>query len=355
LPIYLANFNGVARGQAGDASRYTGANWTNTARLDELAARNPNPGGAANSLYGNAAFRTSLEAAGFPRNFFALNPDVNNAFITSNGRFTQYDSLQINLRRLLSAGLTLDANYTFAKRYDSRLEDLRVERRRVQSLDAVPHALKVTTNYELPFGQGKRFASGANGWVNGVVGNWSLNLTGRVQSGSILNFGNVNVVGMSLDELRDAYKIRIDPTTKIVYTLPQDIIDNTIKAFSTSATSPTGYGALGAPTGRYFAPANGPGCIQVVRGDCAPADVLVEGPIFTRFDLNVKKRIPFAGTRSVDIGVDIFNVFNAINFTAVAETGTGATINQVTNFYNDPNVTFDPGGRLVQLVFRVNF
>jgi hypothetical protein len=355
LPIYLANFNGVARGQAGDASRYTGANWTNTARLDELAARNPNPGGAANSLYANAAFRTSLEAAGFPRNFFALNPDVNNAFITSNGRFTQYDSLQINLRRLLSAGLTLDANYTYAKRYDSRLEDLRVERRRVQSLDAVPHALKVTTNYELPFGQGKRFASGANGWVNGVVGNWSLNLTGRVQSGSILNFGNVNVVGMSLDELRDAYKIRIDPTTKIVYTLPQDIIDNTIKAFSTSATSPTGYGALGAPTGRYFAPANGPGCIQVVRGDCAPADVLVEGPIFTRFDLNVKKRIPFAGTRSVDIGVDIFNVFNAINFTAVAETGTGATINQVTNFYNDPNVTFDPGGRLVQLVFRVNF
>ena len=43
--------------------------------------------------------------------------------------------------------------------------------------------------------------------------------------------------------------------------LPQDVIDNTVKAFNVSATSPTGYGPLGPPTGRYFAPANGPDCI----------------------------------------------------------------------------------------------
>jgi hypothetical protein len=69
----------------------------------------------------------------------------------------------------------------------------------------------------------------------------------------------------------------------------------------------------------------------------------------------VKKRIPFAGSRSVELGVDIFHVFNAINFAAVAQASSNATINQVTNLYQDPNVAFDPGGRLVQLVFRVNF
>jgi hypothetical protein len=355
LPIYLANFNGVPRSQAGESARYTGANWATPARLEELAARNPTPGAAANALYTNATFRANLEAAGVPRNFFVLNPDVNNANITANGRETRYDSLQINLRRLLSGGLTLDANYVYSKRTDTRLEDLRVARRVITSDEGVPHALKVTANYDLPFGRGKRFGSQINPWVDGLIGGWSLNLTGRVQSGSLLNFGNVRVVGMSIDELGEAFKIRIDPTTKIVYTLPQDIIDNTIRAFSTSATSPTGYGALGAPTGRYLAPANGPDCIQQVRGDCAPSDVLVEGPVFTRFDLNVKKRFPFAGTRSVDIGADILNVFNAINFTAVAQANSGATINQVTNSYQDPNVTFDPGGRLVQLVFRVNF
>jgi hypothetical protein len=155
--------------------------------------------------------------------------------------------------------------------------------------------------------------------------------------------------------LQKAFKIRIDEATKIVCSLPQDIIDNTIKAFSTSATSPTGYGALGPPSGRYLAPANGPDCIQEVRGRCAPRDVFVEGPVFTRFDLNVKKRFMFAGTRSIDIGVDIMNLFEAINFLAVAQAGSGATINQVTQAYQDPNVTFDPGGRLMQLVFRLNF
>lgn len=51
----------------------------------------------------------------------------------------------------------------------------------------------------------------------------------------------------------------------------------------------------------------------------------------------------------------MLNVFNAINFLAVAQASSSTTLNQVTQSYQDPNVTLDPGGRLVQLVFRVNF
>jgi len=51
----------------------------------------------------------------------------------------------------------------------------------------------------------------------------------------------------------------------------------------------------------------------------------------------------------------VFNLFNAINFTAVAQASSSATLNQVTGAYQDPNVTFDPGGRLMQLTFRLNF
>jgi hypothetical protein len=355
LPIYLANFNGRPQSDAANASLYTGTNWTSTARLGELAARNPNPGQAANILFTTAAFRTNLAAAGYPSNFFVLNPAVGNASVRTNGESTKYDSLQVNLRRAMSGGLAFDANYVFAKRYASRLNTLREEPTLVRSTAAVPHALKTTVSYELPFGQGKRYGANMNSWLNGAVGGWSLNLTGRVQSGSVLNFGNVRVEGMTMDELRDAFKIRIDGTTGVVYTLPQDIIDNTIKAFSTSPTSVSGYGALGPPTGRYLAPANGPDCIQEVRGDCAPADVFVEGPIFTRFDLNAKKRFTLPGKRTFDLSVDVQNVFNAINFNAVAQAGSGATINQVSQSYQDPNVTFDPGGRLMQLVFRLNF
>jgi hypothetical protein len=353
LPIYLANFIGSS--DSGNAARYTGTNWTNTARLAELASRNPSPGGAAGTLVGNATFRANMLAAGYVSNFFVMNPAVSNASVRTNGEFTKYDSLQITLRRALSNGLALDANYVFAKRYASTLDTLRRERVLVQSGQSVPHALKLTTTYDLPFGRGKRFGSSVNPWVDGAIGGWSVNLTGRVQSGTVLNFGNVRVIGMSLDELRDAVDIRIDAANKIVYSLAQDIIDNTIKAFSTSATSATGYGTLGPPSGRYLAPANGPDCIQEVRGDCAPHDVFVEGPIFTRFDMQARKRFKLGEKRSFDVAVDVLNVFNAINFNAVAQAGSGATINQVTQAYQDPNVTFDPGGRLMQLVFRFNW
>jgi hypothetical protein len=355
LPIYLAAFTGQGQAAASTPGAYTGTNWTNTARLGELAPRNPSPAGAASTLFTNATFRANMQTAGFPSNFFVLNPAVQNVNVRTNGDTTRYDSLQINLRRALSNGLSVDANYVYAKRYASRLETLLDERTLVRSTAGVPHALKMTVIYEIPVGQGKRFGTSMNGWLDGAVGGWSLNLTGRVQSGTVLNFGNVRVEGMSIEDLQEAFKIRIDPATKIVYTLPQDIIDNTIKAFSTSATSATGYGALGPPTGRYLAPANGPDCIQVRRGDCAPADVFVEGPIFTRFDLQARKRFRLGGPRSFDIAVDVMNLFDAINFNPVAQAGSGATINQVNQAYQDPNVTFDPGGRLMQLVFRFNF
>jgi hypothetical protein len=352
LPIYLANFNGSSNSSS--AAAYTGANWTNTARLAELAIRDPDPAAAANTLFTTAQFRTNMAAAGLPANLFVLNPAVGNATVRTNGDRTKYDSLQINFRRMLSSGLSVDANYVFAKRYESRLLTLREERVMVRSTAGVPHALKLTAVYELPFGRGRRFGGDMNSWLDGIAGGWAFNLTGRVQSGNTLNFGNVRLEGMTLEELQKAFKIRVDPATKIVYTLPQDIIDNTIRAFSTSSTA-SGYGALGAPTGRYLAPANGPDCIQEVRGDCAPSDVFVTGPIFTRFDLNMRKRFPIRGKVTFDLAVDIMNVFNAINFDAVAQAGDGATINQVTQSYLDPNVTFDPGGRVMQLVFRINF
>jgi hypothetical protein len=181
-----------------------------------------------------------------------------------------------------------------------------------------------------------------------------------VQSGTVYTFGNVRVIGMTEDDLRDAFKIRIDNSTPntLVYSLPQDIIDNTIRAFSVSATSATGYGSLGAPTNRYLAPANNATCIQAVRGDCAPRDVFVEGPAFTRFDMQVRKRFAMGGKRSFDLSADFMNLFNAVNFNAVAPSGnqfTDPDNYRVTQAYQDPNVTFDPGGRLLQLGFRFNW
>ena len=102
LPIYLAAFNGLGASAAGDP-RHAGANWTNAQRLAELAMRSPNPGGAASTLFTTAAFRTSMTTAGYPRNFFVLNPGRGSQ--RSNQRGFTHDSVQVLLRRALSSGL----------------------------------------------------------------------------------------------------------------------------------------------------------------------------------------------------------------------------------------------------------
>ena len=57
----------------------------------------------------------------------------------------------------------------------------------------------------------------------------------------------------------------------------------------------------------------------------------------------------------IRVRLDVMNLFNAVNFTPVAQTGAGATINQVTAAYTDMSQTWDPGGRLGQVVFRFNW
>ena len=52
---------------------------------------------------------------------------------------------------------------------------------------------------------------------------------------------------------------------------------------------------------------------------------------------------------------DLLNVFDNVNFDPVANPGTGATIFQATTAYTDASNTYDPGGRLGQIMFRINW
>ena len=180
-----------------------------------------------------------------------------------------------------------------------------------------------------------------------------------MQSGQLFDFGNVNLVGMTREDLQKVFKLRFDDAEGVVYMLPQDIVDNTIRAFNASATSATGYSTRGVPTGRYIAPANGPNCLEVVDGDCAPQNIFVTGPKFVRFDLSLKKRIRISERYNFELRAEMLNAFNHINF---FNPSTNATTNpsnedfmQVTEAYRDPSNTQDPGGRLVQIVLRFNF
>ena len=83
-----------------------------------------------------------------------------------------------------------------------------------------------------------------------LIGGWSIDGVARMQTGEMMDFGNVRLVGMTQNELQNAIQLRVGPTVNGVaqiFILPDDIMQNTVKAFAVSATSANGYGALGAP------------------------------------------------------------------------------------------------------------
>jgi hypothetical protein len=360
LPTYLAYFAGLNASRATDPSAYTSVTqFANSAWTGHLGQYEPDPIDAANDLHADATFRDNAIRAGLPSNFFVLNPDVDDANIIVGASSAKYDALQVELRRRLSQGLTVSANYTYARTIESDLDTLRRPRAMILKDDGVPHAFKVTWLYEVPVGRGKRFGGDMNPILNGVIGNWEFSGSGRVQVRDFRVEG-VRLVGMTEDELKDAFEIRVveDPLsgTVTVFNMPQDIIDNTRRAYATDPTSATGYSADGPPTGRYLAPASVPGCVALYLGDCnSPRNLWVRGPLFSRFDLSFKKRFPFGRGASFDLQFDLLNAFDNVNFIPTFAPGEGATIFQSTSGYTDINTTFDPGGRIGQLIWRINW
>ncbi len=363
LPITLAYFSSIPAAQAGDSTKYNSTLFSNTTFVNPLAQRNPTPASYASNLYADATRRDNALKAGLPPNFFLVNPGLQGGVnVVGNGGITKYDSMVMEVRRRMAGGLLFQANYTWAKAFNSSRVSLRVPRVNTQGTTesrgiALTHALKVNWVYNLPFGRYAGLGKGAGPWLRKLISDWEFQGTGRIQSGQPLDYGSVNLVGMTRKELRDAFGLNFDDANRVIYALPKDIIDNTIRAFSVSATSSTGYGALGPPTGRYIAPANSKGCIQFYNGQCAPVQTLVTGPMFTRFDLSVSKRIFITERVNFECRGEFLNAFNNTNFYGSTNLTnfSNPLFGQITSAYRDTSTTRDPGGRQIQLVARINF
>jgi hypothetical protein len=195
-------------------------------------------------------------------------------------------------------------------------------------------------------------------WLNRVIGGWEWDGTGMVQSGAIMDFGNYRLVGMTDKDLQEMYKIyRKKDAAGIerIYMLPEDVVQQSIIALSgTSSTSPTGY-AGPAPTGRYIAPASSPDCVQAYPGQCAPLNHFVRGPWIPSFDMAFVKRFALGERMRLEARMDLYNVFDTINFNPV--TGLGSTLSgwEVTSAWTDVNASQFAGGRMTQFGLRFSW
>jgi len=408
LPILLGYFQGPTFGgnpiNPNDPAQYTNSNFASTTFTTPL-----NPLAAQPLLFGfnlaSSAFdsrRTPLGQAcfgltgctgtgQFPYNHIVVNQGKrSDPFLVNNTGQSWYDALTLEFRRRLSKGLLVQSNYTFGKTLSntyassSSVFDQPVTLRNlwlkkgVATFD-IRQAFKTNFIYELPFGKGKMFMSDAHGLTEKLVGGWGFNGNIRIQSGIPFNFAapngiltlagnqqnnsNVQLIGMTYKDLQRAVGVYRDPDG-FVYLLPKDIRENTFKAFSVGlgATGPT-Y-TQGTPVGRYIAPA-GLNCNQAFFGQCGYANLVLHGPAFFRFDLAMAKKIRFSENINLELRMEFLNAFNNINFqpgaagndvnTLGSLNPPSTTFGRMTAAYQDLSTTNDPGGRVGQVVVRLNF
>jgi hypothetical protein len=115
--------------------------------------------------------------------------------IRNDGR-SIYHSGQFRAEKRFSKGYSLLAAYTWSKYIEEvfllNVTDTDLERR--ISRDDIPHRVVVSGIWEFPFGKGRKWGSGWNGFVDGVLGGWQLNAIFQRQSGRPIDLRDRNVV-----------------------------------------------------------------------------------------------------------------------------------------------------------------
>ncbi len=339
-------------------------------------------GSLANSIAFDATRMNRLRAAGYPPNFFVVNPSVlgGGSFIVRNGGSSTYNALQVEVRRRLSAGLLLQGSYAWSKSLSNVIASSSVvfdqpTTFRSTSLDKAPspwdirHGLKLNWIYELPFGSNRRYLSNLRQPVlRRVFEGWEIAGVSRMQAGSpeYLRSGRqtynsasgqdatadsgVILHNLTGKQLQDMMKVRKEPN-RIVYVLPQALIDNSMAAFEVGGKTLRDLDR-NAP---YIGPPTTPGELGY--------RVFLYGPWQARWDLALLKKTSIGERKNIELRVQFLNAFNAANFllggagNVVNTTVIDSSFGQTRAAYRDITVSGsnDPGGRLIEFVLRFNF
>jgi hypothetical protein len=316
LPIFDKFFTG----RAGD--------YTNSGFITNLT--NNNVGGFASTLAFNPNYLANREsvALGLPGNFFVANPNAAFVRILSNDSKSNYNALEIELRRRFSNGLQFQADYTWSKAMGDAtdnqgnnqsdlasrltLRNLRGDYRR--STQDQTQRFIANGIYDLPFGKGKKFFGGANDVVDRIVGGfnigaivtWATGVPFHVGSGrTTFNSSSANngaqLTGITFEEFKKNVGLFKTPTG--VFFINPKLLDITL-------------GTTGVTTGQAVRSTLKPGLMSAPAPGTLgnfPINSL-SGPSYFNFDLSVTKRIRITETVRFELKGTAINILNHPNF-----------------------------------------
>jgi hypothetical protein len=330
------------------------------------ALRQNTPGVIARTYATNTTDYGRLIAAGRRPNFFQANPAVSAANIITNGGFSTYNALQVEVNRRLAAGLLVQGSYAWGKNLGESGQPTTL---RNWGLDKGPvnndirDAFKMNGLYQLPVGVGKAYLANTPA-LKKILEGWEISGITRIQSGGSfqLTSGNgrygvnsnengVVLVNMTLPQLQNMVNIQkiTPPVTTAGQTpvgqvlwLPQSLITNTNAAFETNGQS---WATLNT-SAPYISPQLAPGQFGY--------EIFLRNPWQYHFDMAVIKRTRIKERISAEFQVNFDNILNLTNF-LLANGPTSTSFGRTTSAYNDLSYNYDPGSRVIEIRLRVSF
>ncbi len=203
---------------------------------------------------------------------------------------SSYNALQVKLQKSLSHGLNFLASYTWSKSLDIQSEGQSgsIETIYDYGRDWGPSDFNraqlfvFSTTYQLPFGKGKRYLSGANGITRAALGNWNIGGIVTLDSGrpfSIVAGGDIANVGGGSQRA--------------------EVIGNPTSGFNQSRLEWFNTAAFTLPTVYTFG--------NEGRNN-------LTGPPQKNFDFITYKDFPFLERMNLQLRAEFFNILNHTNF-----------------------------------------
>lgn len=284
----------------------------------------------------------------------ALNNQATSMFAWSSVGKSNYNGLQVSLRKQMSQGLQFDLNYTFSKSLDYTSSATRLgyssstnvgapgtrlanafspqSRYAVSDFDTT-HQINANWIAQLPFGKGKPFATNAGPVANAVIGGWELSGVARWTSGFPFSIDNGNFWSTNWDEQGIAQMVVKPKTGRFVQP------GGAVSVF------PNPSAAWGDFQNPYPGQA---GSRNVIRGDG-----------FAGLDMALNKRWRIFEGQSLQFRWEVFNVPNLHRFNVDSGIQSGAACGCIASM-QDPFTFGDYTGlstanRVMQFALRYEF
>jgi hypothetical protein len=262
------------------------------------------------------------------RPLFTLNPAIGVTSGTNSIGVGAYDALQASLRQRPTEGLEFLASYTYSKALSDNvgyygvgwsqgsgqgyyyLDSSDPRRDYGPSPYDMRHNFSLATNYELPFGKGRKRGSDWSGAKDLILGGWTVHSIFQAHSG--LAFTPYDGAGQSLQATRSLER-------------PNRVCDGKISGAGVNDAWFDIKCFQHAPAGQF--------------GDSGVG--ILYGPGYWNWDLGISKNFNFDDRRFLTLRIEAFNVLNHPNFALQAGSGdisNPATFGRIQNTFSAPRI-----------------